>query len=89
MPYSSLGRPATAFRPMFGMIDPPKVQTSEPSFCLMIFGCRVLVLRRNVVVEHVRGFHHVVVDADHDEFFGVHDAPRCFARRRARIGFER
>jgi hypothetical protein len=31
MPYSSLGRPATALSPMLGMIEPLNVQTSLPS----------------------------------------------------------
>ena len=30
-PYSSLGRPATAFRPMFGISLPLKIHTSDPS----------------------------------------------------------
>ncbi len=42
MPYSSLGRPATAFRPMFGMTDPLNLQTSEPSSFLTIFGAASL-----------------------------------------------
>ncbi len=31
MPYSSLGRPATALRPMLGIFEPSNSQTSEPS----------------------------------------------------------
>src|SRR5690606_10243000 len=31
MPYSSLGRPATALSPMLGIVWPLKTQTSEPS----------------------------------------------------------
>jgi hypothetical protein len=31
MPYSSLGRPATALRPMLGMVAPSNTQTSSPA----------------------------------------------------------
>jgi len=49
-PVLLLGPPATALSPMLGMIDPPKVQTSEPSFCLMILGARSGSVR-DVLVE--------------------------------------
>ena len=38
MPYSSGGRPATAFSPTFGMTAPSNVQTSSPRSLWTIFG---------------------------------------------------
>ena len=40
MPYSSLGRPATALSPMLGIFDPSNDHTSEPSRVRITFGAR-------------------------------------------------
>ena len=44
MPYSSGGRPTTAFKPMLGICCPLKYQTSLPSFLRTTFGASALVL---------------------------------------------
>ena len=40
MPYSSLGRPATALSPMLGILAPSNIHTSEPSRVVVILGAR-------------------------------------------------
>src|SRR6476661_5629018 len=44
MPYSSLGRPATALSPTFGITEPLKVQTSSPFSVWTTFGAWSLYL---------------------------------------------
>ena len=74
MPYSSLGRPATAFRPMLGMTEPLNTHTSDPSGLALDLRGRLGVAGREPALEHVRRFDQVVVDADEDQVSGVHSA---------------
>ncbi len=76
MPYSSLGRPATAFSPMLGIFEPSNSQTSEPSLVRMTFGARSRYLAGMCCVEHRRRLDQVVVDADQDQIFCLHRMAR-------------
>ena len=72
MPYSSLGRPATALSPTLGISAPLNIHTSEPSSLRTTFGAGVPVLRGDVGVEHRRRLDEVVVDAHHDHVVRSH-----------------
>ena len=77
MPYSSLGRPATALSPMFGIfgaVEHPDVGAVVA--CGTTCGASVArTSRGHVVLEHVGRLDEVVVDADHDQVVGVHRCP--------------
>ena len=66
IPYSSLGRPATALRPMFGT----SIVLEAPDVGAVVLADQlrrdVGVLGREVALEHVGRLHDVVVDA-HDD----------------------
>ena len=55
MPYSSRGRPATAFKPMFGMVCPLNTHTSLPSGEPLHAGRPVLIFGRQTALEEVGG----------------------------------
>ena len=74
MLYSSGGRPATALSPMFGIVLPSYSHTSMPSRWTL-FGANSFHLLGKVVVEQRRGLDDVVVHADEDEIFRLHDDP--------------
>ena len=75
MPYSSGGRPATAFRPMFGARSSPNCQYSVAVVVGEHARRPVAVRVGDVHVEHVRRLDDVVVHADEDQVFKVHGDP--------------
>ena len=75
MPYSSLGRPATALSPMLGMVAPLKTHTSSPSGVRTTFGARSRYAAGMWPSNRSRGFDQVVVDADEDQVGCVHGGP--------------
>ncbi len=70
--YSSGGRPATAFSPMFGSSAPMNCHTSMPALLAHELRRDVGVLLREPALEEVGRFDGVVVDADENEVFEAH-----------------
>ena len=72
MPYSSFGRPATAFSAAVSMTTSPNFQTSDPASLRTSFGARSWYFAVEVVDEEVGRLDDVVVDADEDEVVQFH-----------------
>ena len=82
MPYSSGGRPVTALSPTFGMSKSRNFHASVPSAHVLDPRRDVLVLRGQVVLEHVGRLDDVVVDADQDHVVHAHAAEHTRADMR-------
>ena len=77
MPYSSLGRPATALSPTLGISAPLNTHTSEPSSLRTTFGAWSRYFA-GMWARTCRRLDEVVVDAHHDHVVRSHAAPpRC------------
>ena len=72
MPYSSGGRPATAFRATLEISWPSYTQALVPSSRVMNFGARSTYFGGEPAVEDVRRLDHVVVHADQHHVVHVH-----------------
>ena len=70
--YSSGGRPATAFNPMFGSSAPMELPHVDAGVLAHELRRDLGVLLREPPFEQVGGLDHVIVDADQDEIFDAH-----------------
>ena len=82
MPYSSGGRPATAFSPTLGICWPSNTQTLVPSSLVTSRGARSFHFAGEVALPHVGRLADVVVDAHQDHVVHLHGQSSSDVQRR-------